>query len=70
MRHEFVNGEVFEMAGGTSLGTRLYSLIGLVMGGVFGIAAVWWKPLRKATLWKMMGLASMSTRLMENAILV
>ena len=40
------------MAGGAALGVRLYYLIGLAMGAVFGAAAVRLKLLRGASLWQ------------------
>ena len=45
-----------EMAGGAALGVRLYYLIGLAMGAVFGAAAVRLKLMRGASLGKMVWL--------------
>lgn len=44
------------LAGGVPLGMRLYFLIGLMMGALFGIAAVSLKLLQRASLRKMVGL--------------
>jgi hypothetical protein len=44
------------LAGGVPLGMRLYYLIGLIMGAMFGIAVVCLEPLHRASRQKMMGL--------------
>lgn len=45
------------LVGGAQLGVWIYYLIGLIMGGVLGIAFVCLKPLRLASLWKKVGLS-------------
>jgi hypothetical protein len=57
------------LAGGASLGMRLYYLIGLALGAVLGIAVVSLEPLRVASLKKRVGLCILYVEVMSLPLL-
>lgn len=58
------------LTGGAWLGMRVYYLIGLVMGAVFGLAVVGLEPLRRASLWKRVVLSILYVEVLSVPLLV
>jgi hypothetical protein len=59
-----------ELPGGAWLGVRLYYLIGLSMGLIFGLAVAWLEPLRRSSLWKKMGLGILYVEVLSVPLLI
>jgi hypothetical protein len=57
------------LAGGASLGMRLYYLIGLLLGAILGVAVAYLKPLYQASIKKRVGLSILYVEVMSLPLL-